>query len=646
MKKINLGIVAHVDAGKTTITEQLLYRTGARRTLGSVDSGTAISDFLQVERERGISVKASSVAVETAEASVNIIDTPGHIDFITEVERSLAAMDAAVLVVSAAEGVQAQTETLFKALRDTNTNVVVFINKIDRAGSDVAGTLAQIRELLNDDVLLFSQAIAEGDKGASVAARDFSQAEFAAEAADVLSRHDDVLLERYIGGDKITAAMLEQSLRQMVRGNKVVPVLLGSAMYGVGVEELLAFITRYLEPHKNVQSDNPLAIVYKITHEKDSGRIAHVRMFGGSLKKRDLITLGEQQNKITRILKYQGSRSSDMESVSAGDIAALCGLSNARVFDIIGEAHELAGVRVSQPLLRAKVIPADEEQLFAVHSAFEELSAEDPQLEITFNREVKELIVNITGAIQTEILVALVKERYGLDVTFSAPSVIYKETPSSAARGFEAYTMPKPCWAVIELWIEPLPRGSGYQFESVVNNNQMYYRYQTHVETCVPRALKQGVYNWEVIDLKVTLIGGEHHTIHTHPMDFFLATPLAVINGLQNAGTTLLEPIRTLRISAAEEFVGKVTGDVINMRGTFDTPVFAKGSFTMEAQVPVATSMDYAIRLASMTSGRGTLSHKFHSYQPCSLELGAVAARVGVDPRDRAKWILHHRQAL
>ena len=206
--------------------------------------------------------------------------------------------------------------------------------------------------------------------------------------------------------------------------------------------------------------------------------------------------------------------------------------------------------------------------------------------------------------------------------------------------------MPKPCWAVIEFAIEPLPRGSGFQFASVVPNDQIFYRYQNHIREELPRALKQGLYNWEVTDLKITLCGGEHHTVHTHPLDFYLATPLALMDGLRNTGSTLLEPMQWMRIAAPEECAGKIIGDMISMRGEYDAPVIADGRFHLEAKVPVATSMDYVIRLASISSGQGVLSTRFGGYQECPLELGAVARRRGVNPLDRDKWILTFRSAM
>ena len=275
-----------------------------------------------------------------------------------------------------------------------------------------------------------------------------------------------------------------------------------------------------------------------------------------------------------------------------------------------------------------------------------ELCEEDPLLDLVWLKEERELHIRIMGTIQLEVLQALLWERYQLKVQFSPPSVIYKETVSRPGEGYEAYTMPKPCWAVIRLAFEPLPRGSGIQDRSAVKDNVIPSRYQNHIALSIPQALRQGLYGWEVTDTAVTLIDGGHHHVHTHPLDFFVATPMAVMDGLHSCGTTLLEPVQLLRITADESFLGKVIGEVLAMRGEFEPPVIHPGSFTMEARVPVATSMDFPVWLASLTGGSAVLTAGFDGYQPCPLELGKTAKRRGIDPYDRAKWILHARSAL
>ena len=245
-----------------------------------------------------------------------------------------------------------------------------------------------------------------------------------------------------------------------------------------------------------------------------------------------------------------------------------------------------------------------------------------------------------------EVIAAFLQDRFGLEAAFDSPSVIYKETPAKAGVGIENYTWPKPCWACIQFDIEPRERGFGFQFESAVGDGVMLSRYQAHLAQTLHGDLKQRLYGWEVTDLKITLTGGSHHLIHTHPLDFFTATPMALMNGLENTGCTLLEPMTTLRMSAGEEHAGRLIRDVLAMRGSFEPPVIHKTELTMVARVPVAESLSYPVEFGSLTGGRGMLSTRFSGYEPCPLELGKTAKRRGLDPRDRAKWILHSRNAL
>lgn len=647
MKTINIGIVAHVDAGKTTLTEQLLYRSGTTRAAGSVDEGTAQTDFMQVERERGISVKASVASLEWNGTRINLIDTPGHVDFAAEVERSLGILDAAVLVVSAVEGIQPQTEILWDALRQTQTRTMVFINKIDRVGSNTQEILSKLREKFSVKPICFTDVSNEGGRDCTASSRTFRDSAFAEETTELLAEEDDRLLERYLSGEAVSETELERALAEQIGAGTVLPVLCGSAALGRGVGELLDFMTRYWEPFRNRDDDMLSAVVYKITHDKTMGRIAHVRMFGGEIRNRENVRFSSgEEGKITQIRRYSGTRFTDVGIAQKGDVAALCGLPNARIADRIGEACPQRDYSLSVPLFQVQALPRCEEELYPLIQAFTELSAEDPKLDMQFLQEEREIDVNITGMIQLEILSALVKERYGLSVTFTPPTVIYKETPAAPGNGFDAYTMPKPCWAVVSLDIAPLPRGSGFQYSAHVPNDKLFYRYQNHVEIAVKRALKQGLFNWEVVDLSVTLVDGEHHTVHTHPMDFFLATPIAFMKGLQNCGTILLEPMQTARILVPEEFSGKVIGDIIAMRGEYDSPVIRDGVFSTEALLPVADSMDYSVRLASQTGGRGVLSTRFSGYRECPPGVGKSAKRHGVNPLDRDKWILTMRSAM
>ena len=648
MKLINIGILAHVDAGKTTITEQLLFHTKSARQIGSVDSGTTQSDFLEVEKKRGISVYASLLPTTYNDTTINIVDTPGHVDFIAEVERSLLVLDAAVLVISAVEGIQAQTEILFDALQKTGTNSILFINKLDRAGSDSKKVIEDIKAKFGKRLLLCNKANGEGEKTIETVGRTLTDKDFYDDAAALASEFDEQILEAYLSDIQVPKDRLNKVLKEQITTGEILPVVLGSSLYGKGIDSLLNTIEAYITPTKNRQDEALSGIVYKVTHEQDVGRVAHVRLFGGVLKNRDIVLLNESEEpqKITQIRKYSGKKFTDTGKVEKGDIAALCGLKNCKVSDILGQLDKQYALQMAAPTLSVRVLHEKKEDRPALMRAFTELSAEDPKLDMAYRQDEHELNINITGTMQLEILEAVVKDRYNLNIHFSAPTVIYKETPAKKAIGYEAYTMPKPCWAIIKLEIEPGQRNSGLTYTANVPNNQLFYRYQNHIKAALPKALKQGLYNWEVIDLKVALIGGEHHTIHTHPMDFFLATPMAVMDGLQKAGTTLLEPMLQIRITAPEEFTGSLIGDILAMRGQFDSPFIKDGAVTMEARVPVATSLEYPIKLASMTGGRAFYFSKFDGYQPCEQALGQVAKRIGVNPLDRAKWILNQRNAI
>jgi len=647
-KVINIGIVAHVDAGKTTLTEQLLYISGEVRKKGNVDDGTAQTDWLSIERSRGISVKSSSVRITKGECNINIIDTPGHVDFNGEVERSLTVLDCAVLVISAVEGIQAQTKLLFEALKQTKMPTIILINKIDRAGSDTDLITDKIKNQFTPNILNFHNVLNQGDRDCGVEIKTLSDNSFAEECVLSLSEFDGELLDKYLSGNAFSSDFLEEKLKLHFNKAEIVPVLCSSASLGIGINDLLDFIIKFVEPSKNSQESDLSAIVYKVEHDKLMGKTAHVRMFGSTIKNRDSIYIpscGESQ-KVTQIRRVFGSKNIDIGQVDAGDIAVLCGLSSIKIGDVIGKQGKWNTYNLAVPLLKVQVMPQNNTEITEIIAALRELCDEDPLLDMEYVTEESEIQIKITGTIQLEVIAALLKERYDLDVDFSSPSVIYKETPAASGEGFEAYTMPKPCWAVVRLAIEPAKRGTGLEYHSVVSSNDIFIRYQNHIETSLHETLKQGLYGWEVTDLKVTLIGGEHHIMHTHPLDFFVATPVAVMDGLRNAGTTLLEPMLSIRISAPEDYIGKIIGELVQMRGEFDTPVIKSGMFTVEAHVPAATSLDFPIRLGVITSGKAALSSRFFGYKECPLELGTTTKRRGVNPLDRSKWILSKRSAL
>jgi len=643
---INIGILAHVDAGKTTTTEQMLFLAGAIAQAGSIEKGNTQTDFMDIERRRGISVRASATALTWDGVRLNVIDTPGHMDFTGEVERALLALDAVVLVVSAMEGIQSQTELFWKAAHALRLPTIFFINKIDRAGCKPELVAESLRETFSTALVPLNAPERAGARDCGVTPRALSEDDLY-----LLAEHDDALAERLLREEKVTQNDAAVALQRAVCDRAVFPVVYGAAAQKVGVADLLAAVAAYFPRQKEADNAPLSGIVYKLEHDSALGKVAHVRLFAGTLAPKDMIPLrrGEErfEEKVNQIYIVNSAKREDVRRLSAGQVGAVCGLVTARCGDVLGEAWLSRHYPIATPLFSSE-LNTEAAQLPALVKAVAELSDEDPILDYKWAADERELSVQLMGPIQLEILDSLLRERYNIAATFSTPTVIYKETPAQPGIGFEAYTMPKPCWAILKLAIEPAPRGSGYHFNVAgdLRQEKLNDRYRHHIEQSLTIAIKQGLYNWEVVDLNITLIDGEQHIYHTHPMDFFLATPLALLDGLNNCGATLLEPMLLARMEADESLSGKLIGEVLGMRGSFDAPVMRGGRLTMEARLPVAAARDFPIRFAALTAGKGRYRTRFDGYRECPLELGETAKRRGVDPRDRSKWILHMRNAL
>ncbi len=353
------------------------------------------------------------------------------------------------------------------------------------------------------------------------------------------------------------------------------------------------------------------------------------------------------QGKVTQIRKVEGGRTEDVGALEAGDIAVIYGLSGVRIGDVLGHPGAIPEeAKLAVPLLTVRVFWGTDMDDHKVIGALQELADEDPLLDAQWLQDERELHIKVMGPIQLEILNSVLEERYGLKVTFGQPSVIYKETPASTGEGFIAYTMPKPCWAILRFLFEPGPPGSGLVYDSVVRSSDLLPQYQSETARRVPEALQQGLYGWEVTDLKVTLIEGQHHVWHTHPLDFAVATPMGIMDGLARVGTKLLEPILQVRIVVPEENGGLVMNDLVQMRGTFEPPVLQGERMIIEGRLPLATSLDYPVSLSSYTKGRSTFTSFFAGYEESPRDVSAERTRRGVNPLDQAKYILSVRKAL
>lgn len=657
MQLRNIGIVAHVDAGKTTTTEQMLFQSGRLKIPGRVDDGTAHTDSLGVERHRGISVRAAVTRLEWQGVTINLIDTPGHIDFAAEVERALRVLDGVVLVVSGSDGVQPHTETLWQALRKMNIPTLIYVNKVDRVGVDLPQVMHDLKTVLHPGMVAVEDVDGAGPDFARVTSvfgtvhdndsllRDSTLNECHA----LLAEHSDDLMTAFVEGQIVDTQTLQSELIRQTQKGFIFPVLFGASLKGIGIAELLDAVVTYLPAPSGEVDTTVSGVVFKVERDKDHGKVAYVRLFNGALKNRDILFNVTQavEEKITQIRQIDVNLNRDSGELLAGDVGAVYGLSQARIGDVLGSAVDIRDAQsLSVPLLTAQVIPGKPEEYTALVEAMKELDLEDPALSVEWIKDERELHIKVMGTIQLEVLEQLVAERFGLAIQFSTPSVLYKETPIRAAEGYVAYTMPKPCWAILRFAIEPGPRGSGIRYHSLVRTEDLLQRYQNEVERRIPEALQQGLYGFEVTDIQITLMEGQHHVYHTHPLDFIIATPMGLMDGLKNAGSRLLEPILSFRLSVPEDFGGRVLSELSQMRADFENPEIKSGRFTVEGTIPLATSLKYPIQLGILTGGRGVFATRFLTYREAPADVDAVRSRRGVDPLDTSKYILWVRNAL
>ena len=645
----NIGIFAHVDAGKTTLTENLLFESGSIAKLGRVDDGTAHTDSMSVERERGISVKAAGASIQWKETQINIIDTPGHVDFTAEVERSLMVLDGAVLVVSAVEGVQSQTEIIWSALQEMEIPTLIFINKADRVGANSSSILSQIRERMTNKALPIQVLFGEGKRELEVASyeehcgeeyRQSAVAPLRKNLCEALAEWKDAFLEKLVRDEAIEVHEIESSLCELSREALVYPVLFGAALQRIGINQVLAAIVKYLPEPVIFGKEVPAGLAYKIDYNGKGDRRTHVRLYEGSVKVRDTIynSTRQTEEKITAIFKACGSQFLPASTLQSGELGILCGLSSAKIGDVFGSMDCLKKhSRITSPTLTVQVYPQNPARLDALVEAVRCLEEEDPLLNVRWQEEERQLHLQLMGKVQMEIISTILKKRFKLDAVFEQPSVIYKEAPRGEGLGMVSMT--SPYFAELKLQVEPLPKGSGVRFESLLSTDYIFAKFQREVEQTIPLALKEGNYGWEVTDIKVSLIGGISDSIATNPSDFRAITPIAVADAVKASGTVLLEPMLSFEVKVGREETGTIIKELIGMRAVLQDQVLEEDRFIIKGIIPMATSLDYPMKVAAFSKGRSVFKTSCAGYKECSLEQGLVRPRKAVDPSDRERYL-------
>ena len=589
MKRLTTGIMAHVDAGKTTLTEAMLYLTGNIRRLGRVDHGDAFLDTQELERERGITIYAKQAILRRGDLELTLVDTPGHVDFSAETERALQVLDCAILVVSAADGVQGHTETLWQLLEEAGVPVFLFVNKMDQPNEGKAAILKQLEGRLGHGFVDMADPEARGE-GAALCSEE--------------------LMERYLSGEEFT----QEELAALVVQRQLFPVYFGSALQVEGVEELLDGIEAYtLEPEWPQDFG---ARVFKITRDERGERLTWLKVTGGQLRVREVLHGPNWEEKVNQIRLYSGAKFTAVDVAPAGTVCAVTGLTHTTAGEGLGAEENWTGPRL-EPVLSYQVIPPEGVDASTLLERLRRLEEEDPQLQVEWEPHAEQVRVKLMGQVHREVLERELRRRFDLDVTFGPGSIVYLETLAKPVEGVGHFE-PLRHYAEVHLLLEPLERGAGLQIDTVCSEDVLDGNWQRLILTHLVERQHVGVLTGSPItDLKLTLLTGKGHLKHTEGGDFRQATYRAIRQGLMMGETILLEPWYTFRLEVPGESVGRAMTDVQRMCGEFEGPQMRGEMAVLTGSLPVSEVGDYWSQVAAYTQGRGRFSCRLDGYRPC-----------------------------
>ena len=670
----NIGFIAHIDAGKTTVTEQVLYATGRIHRVGGVDDGTTAMDWMPQERERGITITAAATTAQWQDCRINIIDTPGHVDFTAEVERSLRVLDGGVVVLDAVAGVQSQSETVWRQADTYSVPRICFVNKMDRVGASYERTLESIRRRLNGNPVPIQLPMGEEDQfrgtidliggGATVypvgrgrrdSAEDYENVPVPAEFEDDYYRYrqemvekivetDEQLLIRYLEGEELSSEDLRNALRRATIDQTLVPVLCGSAISGKGVHPLLDAVLTYLPSPGDVppveginpqndetelrhpEEDGPLAaLAFKVATDPYVGRLVFLRVYSGTVKSGASVQNVSRQGRerMGRLLLMHANHREELEDVSAGNICAAVGLKNTFTGDTIcSDVNQviLEPPKFPSPVVAVAIEPMTRADQDRLSDALRKLSDEDPTFVVRFNEETGQTIMSGMGELHLEVLVDRMRREFNVEAQVGRPRVSYRESVTRPYRSdarFVRQTGGHGQYGHVVLVLEPLERGGGIQFANEIGGGVIPREYIPAVERGVREALDNGpLGGYPLVDLKVTLVDGSYHTVDSSEMAFRSAGMMAIREGVSKAGPILLEPIAGLEVVTPGDFLGDVIGDLGTRRARIGTIEGQEGIQTVRALVPLGETFSYTTALRSITQGRASYTMEFRYYEP------------------------------
>jgi ribosomal protection tetracycline resistance protein len=657
-RTLNLGILAHVDAGKTTLTERLLFAAGVIDEIGSVDDGSTQTDFLALERQRGITIKSAVVSFAIDDVTVNLIDTPGHPDFIAEVERVLSVLDGAVLVISAVEGVQTQTRLLMRALQRLRVPTLIFVNKIDRRGAQDERVLQVISERLTPAVIPMGAVRGIGTRAADFMPWGGADEAFAVRLAELLAEHDDALLAAYVDDESaLPYRRLRGELAAQTERVLVHPVFFGSALTGAGVDSLMGGIAELLPAAEQDIAGPVSGSVFKIERGPAGERIAYVRMFSGTLRIRDRLQFGpDAERKVTAINVFDNGSTDRRPSVSAGEIAKLWGLGEIQIGDPIGRPRSNAEHHFAPPTLETVVVPARRDDKGALRIALAQLAEQDPLINVRQDDSRQELSVSLYGEVQKEVIQATLASDFGLDVGFRETTTICIERPMGTGEAIELlHADSNPFLATVGLRVSRAPDGSGIDFRLEVDHRTVpmyaYKKLENFTQAMseyVRQTLREGLFGWQVMDCVVTMTDCNYSSPDGPPAtrgplskaaDFRKLTPLVVMGALEQAGTAVHEPIERFHLELPADTLGPVLPVLARLHAVPETPVVRGSSCTIEGDIAAARVQELRRRLPALTRGEGLLECAFDRYEPVRGTF-PTRPRSDLNPINRAEYLL------
>jgi elongation factor G len=667
----NIGIMAHIDAGKTTTTERILYYTGRNYKIGEVHEGAATMDWMVQEQERGITITSAATTCKWKDTWINIIDTPGHVDFTIEVERSLRVLDGAVAVFDAVAGVEPQTETVWRQANKYNVPRICFVNKMDRIGADFFRTVEMIKDRLDGrpavlHIPIGAESYFRGmvdligmkalvwddtsDKGEKWEVIDIpvelaDEAELRrAELVDLLSNYDDIITEKYLGEEEITADDLRRALRNATTAGEIVPVLCGSAFKNKGVQPMLDAIVDFLPspvdvpPTKGMdvkgieelerQADDKEAfsgLAFKIMSDPHVGKLTYVRVYSGTLEKGQAVTNStrDRKERVGRILQMHANHREDKEAAFAGDIVALVGLKQTTTGDTLCDEKApiiLESLDFPEPVIHVAVEPKTKDAQDRLGKALQALSDEDPSFQVHTDDETGQTIIGGQGELHLEVLVDRMLREFRVDANVGKPQVAYRETITKKVEKVDMryvrQTGGRGQYGHVQIDLEPTGPGGGYEFIDKITGGVIPREYIPSVDAGIQDALQSGVLaGYQMVDVRATLVYGSYHDVDSSEMAFKIAGSMALKEAARKAGPVLLEPIMLVEVVTPEDYMGPVTGNLNSRRGKIESQEQRGSSQVIRAQVPLSEMFGYATALRSLTQGRAVPHMQFHSYQ-------------------------------